>query len=94
MSTLNLQLNAKETLVLELHEATEVRLISGEHWLSLNGKDITLDSNATQHSLPAGKLIIEGEGVLTLKAQATYKEISGWRHLLDQVWHRTAIAFS
>lgn len=62
---LHLTLQQQELLVLQLVRPGQVRALSGAHWLSINGEDICLQAGE-QAALPAGKLLLEGNGRLDL----------------------------
>ncbi|WP_174875500.1 DUF2917 domain-containing protein [Vogesella oryzae] len=63
---LHLTLQQHELLVLQLLRPGQVRAISGAHWLTINGEDICLRAGE-QAQLPAGKLLLEGNGRLDLQ---------------------------
>ncbi|MEQ6291663.1 DUF2917 domain-containing protein [Vogesella sp. GCM10023246] len=66
---LHLTLQRRELLVLQLVRPGQVRAVSGAHWLTINGEDICLYAGE-QARLPAGKLLLEGDGRLDLQGLA------------------------
>jgi hypothetical protein len=74
--TLKLEIGKAELLVLELTAPAWVRALSGTHWLTVDGLDVCL-SCGEQERLPAGKVVIEGNGRL---------QFSQPEHVLARNW--------
>ena len=63
---LHLGLQRHELVALQMAHPGRAVAVSGSHWLTINGLDICL--HAGQHALlPAGKLLLEGDGRLDLQ---------------------------
>lgn len=66
---LRLELKPDELLSLSLSRACAVHALSGEHWLSVAGRDYCLEGGQ-RAVLPRGHLLIEGSGRLALQVAA------------------------
>lgn len=77
--SLRLELVQHELLAIELKRPSHACAVSGEHWLTVDGLDICLKAGE-QTSIPAGKVLAEGNGMLEFTQQL--EQVSGmfgWR---------------
>lgn len=63
--SLRLELMRGELLVLQLVQAGKVLALRGGHWLTVDGRDVCLNEGESA-MLPAGKILLEGNGLLQL----------------------------
>lgn len=65
MTSTRLLLQEHDLTVLQLDMPYLARALSGRHWLSVDGLDICLNSGQ-EAMVPAGKVLLEGDGELQL----------------------------
>lgn len=70
---LRVELASQELLAIELPSALQVRAVSGTHWLTVDGLDVCL-APGERETIPAGKILAEGQGVLEFSQPAGQPE--------------------